>query len=170
MAGGHPIAPRRAAVRHRARPLTPRRVSGSGRWRRSVRPTPRLVYTEHNSWDPYSVPTRWANRLTYRLDRAQFAVSRAAWESVPVRLRSNLVVLDHGIDVDSVRRRRACRTASRDELGIVEDEIVLGTVANLRPEKNYEGLLRAAARVTVDEPRCPVRQHRTGTAEGSDCR
>ena len=120
---------------------------------RSARPMPRLVYTEHNSWDPYSVPTRWANRLTYRLDDAQFAVSRAAWESVPVPLRSNLTVLDHGIDVESVRQRRACRAASREELGIAQDEIVVGTVANLRPEKNYEGLLRVAARLTADDPR-----------------
>ena len=42
---------------------------------RTVRPRPRLVYTEHNSWGPYGLPTRWANRLTYRLDDAHLAVS-----------------------------------------------------------------------------------------------
>lgn len=118
----------------------------------TVRPSPRVVYTEHNSWGPYSVPTRWANRLTYRLDDAQIAVSRAAWESVPPRLRSKLEVIDHGIDVEAVGDRRSERDRVRRELGVPDDELVVGVVANFRPEKNYEGLLRVAQRVIATRP------------------
>lgn len=118
----------------------------------TMRDRPLLVYTEHNSWDPYGIPTRWANRLTYRFDDSQFAVSRAAWESVPEGLRSKLEVLSHGIDVASVSRNREHRQRSRRELGIGPDEVVVGTVANFRPEKNYEGLLRVAERVVAVDP------------------
>lgn len=113
----------------------------------TMRDRPLLVYTEHNSWAPYGIPTRWANRLTYRLDDAQFAVSRAAWESVPARLRSRLEVLSHGIDVEAVGRNRGHRDESRRFMEVSADEVVIGTVANFRPEKNYDGLLRVAARV-----------------------
>lgn len=115
---------------------------------RTLRGRPRLVYTEHNSWDPYRVATRWANRLTYPLDDAQIAVSRAAWSSVPERLRRRLDVLDHGIDLDTVRCDRSHREKARERMGVGADELVVGTVANFRPEKNYEGLLRVASRVT----------------------
>ena len=114
---------------------------------RTVRPRPRLVYTEHNSWDPYGVPTRWANRLTYRLDDAHLAVSRGAWESVPAALRGDLQVLDHGIDLAAVRAHREHRQEARAGMGAGPDDVVIGTVANFRPEKNYEGLLRLAGTV-----------------------
>ena len=119
---------------------------------RTIRPRPKLVYTEHNSWHPYSVVTRWANRLTYRMDDRQFAVSRAAWESVPEGLRDELEVLSHGIDVAAVGSQLRLRLDSRREMGIGPDELAVGTVANFRPEKNYEGLLRVAQQMTSVDP------------------
>ncbi len=119
---------------------------------RTIRPRPKLVYTEHNSWHPYSVVTRWANRLTYRMDDRQFAVSRAAWESVPEGLRDELEVLSHGIDVAAVGSQLRLRLDSRREMGIGPDELAVGTVANFRPEKNYEGLLRVADRISAENP------------------
>ncbi len=119
---------------------------------RTMRRRPKLVYTEHNSWHPYSLVTRWANRLTYRMDDRQFAVSRAAWESVPEGLRGELEVLSHGIDVAAVGSQLGLRLESRQEMGIGPDELVVGTVANFRPEKNYEGLLRVAHRISSEHP------------------
>ena len=52
----------------------------------------------------------------------------------------------HGIDVDTVRAELPNRDAVRSELGIRPDEIVIGTVANLRWEKGYDVLLDAAAK------------------------
>lgn len=118
----------------------------------TIRPRPRLVYTEHNSWDPYSVPTRWANRLTYRADDAQVAVSVAARASIPPRLRSRVQVIDHGIDLEAVASHRAGRQAARRSLGISDDQVLIGTVANMRPEKNYEGFLRVARAVVERRP------------------
>ncbi|MFZ4518750.1 MAG: glycosyltransferase [Microthrixaceae bacterium] len=119
---------------------------------RATRPRPRVVYTEHNSWGPYHPLTRKVNAWTYRLDDAQIAVSRDAWSSVPEALRGRLEVLDHGIDLDAVCAHRERRAEARRRLGVDDDTIVVGTVANFRPEKNYEGWLRVADRVTADRP------------------
>lgn len=118
----------------------------------SIRPKPLLFYTEHNSWDPYRLPTRWLNRMTYPLDDSQFAVSRAAKDSVPQHLRVKLNVLNHGINVESVRLRRVERASARERMGFAETDVVVGTVANFRPEKNYEGLLRVAQQMTSVDP------------------
>ncbi len=115
---------------------------------RTLRRRPTVVYTEHNSWEVYRWPTRLANLLTYPLDDAQLAVSQAAFDSVPGRLRRRLEVLAHGIDLDEVRAQRVAREEVRKELEVGDDELLVGTVANFRPEKNYEGLLRVADAVT----------------------
>ena len=119
---------------------------------RTVRPRPAVVYTEHNNWPAYRWPTRVANAVTYPLDDRQVAVSRAAYDSVPRPLRGHLEVLHHGLDLDDVRRRGADRGAARRALGVDDERVVIGTVANFRPEKNYEGLLAVAARVTASHP------------------
>ena len=45
------------------------------------------------------------------------------------------------------------RGAVRHELGIADDEIVIGIVANFRKEKAYDVLLEAAAKVTAENPK-----------------
>lgn len=116
---------------------------------RVLTPRTRLVYTEHNTWDRYSSPTRLANMVTYPQSHWNFAVSDDSRESVSPRLRRNVETLTHGIDVTSVASHRADREAVRSELGIGEDDIVVGTVANLRAQKNYPMLLEVAAEITA---------------------
>ena len=120
---------------------------------RSLRHRPRIVYTEHNGWDCYRGPTRWANAATYPLDDAQIAVSEGVRASIPERLRTRVEPLVHGIRVDSVRAHRAERGAVRAELGIGDDQLLVGIVANLRPAKNYPMLLDAARIVIDADPR-----------------
>jgi glycosyltransferase involved in cell wall biosynthesis len=55
----------------------------------------------------------------------------------------------HGIPLDQVRQRAADRQDARLELGIRDDEILIGTVGNLRPQKRYPDLL-GAARMVLD--------------------
>jgi glycosyltransferase involved in cell wall biosynthesis len=116
--------------------------------RRSRRP--RLAYTEHNTWRSYSPATRWLNAATFGLDDVQFAVADAVRESIPPRRRARVHTVIHGIDVARIGSRRAEREASRAELGVGPDEIVVGTVANFRFDKDYPNLLRAAAVVVRD--------------------
>ncbi len=112
---------------------------------RAMRHRPKLVYTEHNSWDCYGRATRWANALTYPLDDAQIAVSGDAKRSVPKMLARRVEVLTHGIELDSVRGWSEQRAAARAELGVGESTVVITAIANLRFEKAYDVLLAAAA-------------------------
>lgn len=119
---------------------------------RSMRHRPAVVYTEHNSWDCYALPTRLANAVTYGLDDADLAVSAAAARSVAAPLRRNVEVLTHGIDVRAVAAHCSEREARRAALGVGPDTIVVITVANLRPEKGYDVLLDAAALAAAKRP------------------
>lgn len=114
---------------------------------------PKLVSTEHNGWATYARPTRLLNSLTYRLDDAHFAVSEQVRGSVARRVRNQVEVLVHGVRVEEVRACLAERSAVRRELGLADDEVVIGSVANYLPQKAYPVLFEAARRALDAEPR-----------------
>ena len=116
---------------------------------------PKVVYTVHNTWTSFSRPTRWLTGATYGLDAADVAVSEVVHTTLPDRARSRTETLIHGIDLAGVRAQRARRDAIRAELGLAPDEIVVGTVANFRAQKDYPNLL-ATARLLADRE-VPVR-------------
>jgi glycosyltransferase involved in cell wall biosynthesis len=105
---------------------------------------PAIVYTLHNTWTSFTTPTRLLNGWTMRLDAADLAVSDLVRDTVPRRLRARTEVVVHGVDLDAVRCRRD-RDGVRAELGLDADEVVFGTVANFRAQKDYPNLLAAAA-------------------------
>ena len=112
------------------------------------RSRPMLVATEHNTWTSYRRATRWANRLTSGADAATFAVTEEVRASLRGAAADRAEVLVHGIDVDGIADRTdGARAVIRSELGLRSDEIVIGTVANLRAQKDYPTLLAAARRL-----------------------
>lgn len=104
-----------------------------------------FVYTEHNQWDRYSPVTRLANSVTYGLNDRAFAVSDEVRESIGPRRRRSVETLVHGVDVDAIGALVDHRAAARRELGVADEEVLVGTVANLRAQKNYPMLLDAAS-------------------------
>ncbi len=110
---------------------------------------PAVVYTEHNRWPRYALPTRVLNRATYGWDDAHVAVSAEVRDTVSARHRDSVEVLVHGIDVDAVRAQGFDRRAVRQELGVGDDEVLVGTLANLRPAKALSDLVAAAAEVVA---------------------
>jgi glycosyltransferase involved in cell wall biosynthesis len=118
-----------------------------------VRATPQrrtaLISTEHNQWSSHHRATRIANWATIALDDRDVAVSSDVRASMPARLRSRVEVIVHGIDTDRVRAHLAERDTVRAELGVEPGQLLAVTVANLRANKNYPGLL-SAARAAVD--------------------
>lgn len=63
--------------------------------------------------------------------------------------RETIVVVPNGIEAERFDVTEAVARAKRRELGVPEDGIVVGMVAQLRPEKNHAMLLRAAERVAA---------------------
>lgn len=123
---------------------------------RLLRGGPRLVYTEHNTWDCYSAPTRVLNAVTYPVDQHTFAVSQDAKDSVPARLRPRVEVLTHGIDLEALRTCPADRDRTRAMLGIGADQAVVLNVAHLRTEKGHEVLLGAAQRLAQRDAKAVI--------------
>lgn len=111
-----------------------------------------FVYTEHNQWDRYSPPTRWANRATFGLNDRAFAVSDEARDLTGRRRRRSVETLIHGVDVAAIRDVVGGRPEARRELGVDNDEILVGTVANLRVQKNYPMLIEVASIVRRSHP------------------
>jgi glycosyltransferase involved in cell wall biosynthesis len=58
-------------------------------------------------------------------------------------------LIPNGVDTDVFRPSRADRAAVRRELGVADDEPLIGMAARLHPMKNHAGFLQAAAQVAV---------------------
>lgn len=114
-----------------------------------ARQRPRLISTEHNVWWSYAIPTRLLNALTCRLDQHRFAVSGAVQRSIWRAFRSDVELLVQGIVLADVPETRYTGSI-RAELGLTPDDTLLVTVANMRPAKDYPGLLRAI-RILLDQ-------------------
>ena len=107
---------------------------------------PKLVTTLHNTWSSLHPLTRAVYRLTSGLDDAHLSVSEGVHASLPPSLATQDRVVVHGIDVTQVRST-ADRAGTREELGIDDDHVLVGTIANLRRTKGYPDLFAAAATV-----------------------
>jgi glycosyltransferase involved in cell wall biosynthesis len=150
---------------HSPLPASGARVTFAGR-----RGAPRLMYTEHCTWDAYGPPTRLLNAITYPLDDAQFAVSDGVRGSVPAPLRRKLEVLSHGIDLAALRDaqgdRATTRAATRAALGLRGDDVVIVNIAHLRAEKGIDVLLDATATLVRHHPEAVVLSVGHGPLEG----
>jgi glycosyltransferase involved in cell wall biosynthesis len=124
---------------------------------RSSRPA--VVYTEHSAWDKMAVLVKALNRTTIGMDQSLIVVSEAAHQALPGALRERARVIVHGIDLERTLAltadRDVVRGAVRAELGVPDGELLVLTVANLRPEKGYDVLLDAAR--LVQDRGLPVR-------------
>lgn len=116
---------------------------------------PKTVTTEHNLWATNPWPVRTLNSLTRHVDAAGFAVSDAVRRAMPPRHQRRVETLLHGVPRPGLDRRSAWRDEVRAELGVARDEVLIGTVANVRSGKGYEVLL-PAARSLIDRG-LPVR-------------
>jgi glycosyltransferase involved in cell wall biosynthesis len=117
-----------------------------------------IVYTEHNLWERYHRATYWGNLLTYPRNDHVFAVSNHVRDSVvypkPFSILSMPAIetLYHGPDPEDLAAVSRQPVDAREELGIPKDAPVVGTVANLKPHKGHEQLLRAAVEVRRSVP------------------
>jgi glycosyltransferase involved in cell wall biosynthesis len=107
---------------------------------------PLLFSTEHNAYPTYSLPARWLTRATSRMDKLRIAVSRYVAESFPDRHRMRVIV--QGVPLHDVRQKRERRNAMRTKMGVLPDQVLVGTVANYVNQKDYPNFFGAAQLVS----------------------
>jgi glycosyltransferase involved in cell wall biosynthesis len=124
---------------------------------------PAFVHTEHNLWDRYRRPTRWANALTYRRNAAVMAVSGGVAESIRASGSGSVVpveVVVHGIDIATMHHGDLARSHARSLLDLPAGPDgpagpgaggpVIGTVGNFTAKKDQACLLDAFATVQAE--------------------
>jgi glycosyltransferase involved in cell wall biosynthesis len=116
-------------------------------------PHVRFVHTEHNLWDRYRRPTRWANMATYARNRSVIAVSEAVARTIhPPRWSAGramppVEVVRHGADLASICEGPRARTIARERLAIPDEALVIGCVGNFTEKKDHATLLNACSMV-----------------------
>jgi glycosyltransferase involved in cell wall biosynthesis len=92
--------------------------------------------------------SRLMNKFILSKSDAAVAISRQIedyYREVVSLRKDKIYFINNGIDVELYRERNGNKL--REELGIKKDEIVLGMVGNLRPEKNHKLLISAFTKV-----------------------
>ena len=109
-----------------------------------------VVYTEHNMQERFHPLTRWVNGATYGWNRLVFAVSHevaASIERCGLHRKTQVVPLLNGVPVERVQEEATQLHALREELGIPQHHLVVGTVAVFRQQKRLEDWLEVASRI-----------------------
>ncbi|MEI7593060.1 MAG: glycosyltransferase [Actinomycetes bacterium] len=113
---------------------------------------PVMMTTSHLVWSGYHPLTRGANRITAWLDDVSIAVSPAVLRSMRGRARRRGQVMVQGVDIAELRTRFVAPVDDRANQTDRRREVVVCTVANLSPQKDYPMLLSAAKIVAATQP------------------
>jgi glycosyltransferase involved in cell wall biosynthesis len=105
----------------------------------------------------YSLKTRFIDQLTYPLADAVICVSNAVRESLSIakRLFPRLIsVIYNGIDISYVENvvERVIIKEKKKELGLKQDDLLIGNVARLSYEKDHRSLINAMEFVVAQRP------------------
>ena len=114
----------------------------------SLPPRPPLLTTEHTPWQHYHPVTRMVTRLTSRLSSYTIAVSEEVFQSLRTVQLTKAETLIHGVPLCEIRKLRKSSSEMRLNLGLKESELVIGTVAHLRPPKGHDMLLTALQQIS----------------------
>lgn len=112
----------------------------AARWHRSGRPI--LITTEHNGWQSFHPMTRFVNRATIPFDDHVLAVSRETFESMSARAKRKAKVVIHGLPLEDISQHLDDLAAAN--INIQNEALgTIVTVANLRPQKDHQTLIKA---------------------------
>lgn len=114
-----------------------------------------IVYTEHNMWTNHRWITLSANKATFAWQEKVLCVSAGVRDSMG-RFGNAAEVLIHGVDSESVARAAQHRDRVRSEWGVAQDSIVVGMMANLRPEKNHVMVFPVLHQLLLENPKLVV--------------
>lgn len=116
-------------------------------------PRPKVVYSEHNEVN--SAPPGALKKFRYYIKMADHAVAVSRdLEGIlkdKLTISTPVSVIHNGIDGRRFEKTDGARV--RRELGIADDELVIGTAVVLSKQKGVTNLVKAAARVLAEVPR-----------------
>lgn len=122
---------------------------------RLVFPRPKVVYSEHNQI--YSASDAHVSRFRHYVKLADrvIAVSYDLERTLARRigLRDGVSVIHNGIDGKRFTRNPSAIAKIRAELGVAEDEFLVGTAVVISKQKGLVHLLGAAERVVRADPK-----------------
>ena len=108
-----------------------------------------LVQALHNNQDQNGFLRRCIDRFSPKVSGPIVAVSEGVGQSVvaytPWVNTQRMCIIKNGIDALEVQKRAALDPVSREDLGLLSDNFVIGTVGRFEPVKNYAFLLTAFA-------------------------
>lgn len=113
-----------------------------------------LVYTEHSEWEVETIPLKWRIVGSYLLKHADAVIGVNPGVTAELRNKFRLnnsksLSIPNGVDLETFKNGNKKQTL-RKELGVGENEIVIGTVANFRRIKNHTFLLQALSELIRD--------------------
>ncbi len=108
-----------------------------------------LIFTAHSRWEIEDTPLKWRIAGGFLLRRMAAAVGVAPEVSEAIRKifrtsKQKTVTIENGVDTEMFAGEGHGESL-RSELGLAEDELVIGTVGNLKEVKNQKFLLKAFA-------------------------
>ena len=107
----------------------------------------KLVYTEHSEWEIEKISWKWSKmgaHLINRIDRA-VGISSAVSKKIQNKFGTydgKVFTIQNGVNLEAFDNHNG-KSVLRKELGLAEDERIIGTVANLKKVKNHIFLLKA---------------------------
>lgn len=120
---------------------------------------PRRIHTLHSLYDWYP---RWSHLVNGLLARSTDAVTAVSASAAEAAMRdegiptSKLVTILNGADLDRFRPLPKERQAVRDELGLPEEAILIGSIGSLTTRKAHHLLVDAVAPLMASDSRLHV--------------
>jgi glycosyltransferase involved in cell wall biosynthesis len=113
-----------------------------------------LIYTEHSEWEIEKIPLKWRIIGRYLLNHADglIGVSPAVTTHIKNKFKidgSKALTIRNGVNIKTFKSENKKQTL-RKELGLEENEKIIGVVANFRKIKNHIFLLKAFYEVVKD--------------------
>jgi len=95
------------------------------------------IYSEHNMQERYHIVTKKINQFTFNSQSLALGVSEDVTKSIKnnINLKIPVRTLLNGVNTDSFQKDSNFKEATRKELGIPQDAVVLGNVAVFRFQK-----------------------------------
>ncbi len=107
----------------------------------------------HNNYDQNGMVRMLLDKMIPYRNRAIIAVSDEVKRSFcHVYPRAHLAVIPNGIDVTAVHDRARAQQITREQLGLSQEDFVMGTVGRFHPIKRYPLLLDTFALVHAQYP------------------